>query len=161
MHNASGALGRLFPYIVRSHFTTLGAGSTALATFDGDESAAVVRTAVGQGQVTQFGFLPASPYPFLDAYDPQPDFNRGPIDGSVPYLLDFLDRAGAVSKPPILLYCHTASRTASHHCQLFRSRGVLRVCIIRRATAGASCQRHRGGRQHEDCDARGDTTAGV
>ena len=28
-----------------------------------------------------------------------------------------------VSKPPILLYCHTASRTASPHCQLFNSRG--------------------------------------
>lgn len=97
VHNASGALGRLFPYVVRSHFTKLGAGSTALATFE-DKSAAVVRTAVGNGQVTQFGFMPALPYPFMDPYDPSPDFNAGPLDGSVPYLLDFLDQAGASAR---------------------------------------------------------------
>ena len=68
---------------MRSHFTKLGAGSAALATFDDDKTAAVVRSNVGQGEVTQFGFMPTTPYPFMDAYDPSPDFNRKPIDGSI------------------------------------------------------------------------------
>lgn len=98
VHNATGELGPLFAYVVRSHFTKIGAGSTVLATFDADKSAAVVRTDVGQGQVTQFGFMPTSPYPFMDAYDPSSDFNRKPIDGSIEYLLDFLDQAGATPR---------------------------------------------------------------
>eukprot|EP01050_Picozoa_sp_SAG11_P014257 SAG11_NODE_1737_length_4343_cov_2.762488_3_plen_310_part_00 len=103
VHNATGALGPLSAYIVRSHFTKLGQHSTALATFDADKTAAVVRTAVCQGQVTQFGFMPSTPYPFMDAYDPSPDFNRKAIDGSVPYLLDFLDRAGAYPRVNVTL----------------------------------------------------------
>ena len=95
VHNASGVLGPLSAYVVRSHFTKLGAASKALATFDADQTAAVVRTTVGQGQVTQFGFMPSTPYPFMDAYNPSPDFNSKTIDGSIPYLLDFLDQAGA------------------------------------------------------------------
>ena len=103
VHNASGALGPLSAYVVRSHFTALGQHSTALATFDADKTAAVVRTAAGAGQITQFGFMPATPYPFMNAYDPSPDFNRKTIDGSVPYLLDFLDRAGAYPRVNVTL----------------------------------------------------------
>ena len=98
VHNASGELGQLSAYVIRSHFTSIGPRSTVLATFDEDKSPAVVRTDVGQGQITQFGFMPTTPFPFMDAYDPSPDFNRGPIDGSIPYLLDFLDRAGAAPR---------------------------------------------------------------
>lgn len=95
VHNASGALGQIHAYIVRSHFTKVGPSSTTLATFEGDNTPAVIRTPVGRGQVTQFGFMPATPFPFMDAYDPSPDFNRKIVDGSMPYLLDFLDQAGA------------------------------------------------------------------
>ena len=98
VHNASGQLGRLSAYIVRSHFTRLGGRSTALAVFETDNTPAVVRSDVGQGRVTQFGFLPTTPFPFMDAYDPSPDFNRAPIDGSIPYLLDFLDQAGVAPR---------------------------------------------------------------
>ena len=83
---------------MRSNFTTIGPHSETVATFVDDKTAAVVRSDVGDGMVTQFGFMPSTPYPFMNAYDPSPDFNREPIDGSVPYLLDFLDRAGATPR---------------------------------------------------------------
>ena len=98
VHNASGERGQLSAYVVRSHFVRIGPHSTVLATFDVDKSPAVVRTDVGKGRVTQFGFMPTFPFPFMDAWNPSPDFNRGPMDGSIPYLLDFLDQAGAVPR---------------------------------------------------------------
>ena len=60
---------------VRSQFTTLGPKTQTLAAFDEDKSAAVVRTDVGKGAVTQFGFMPCTPFPFMDPYHPAPDFN--------------------------------------------------------------------------------------
>jgi hypothetical protein len=108
VHNATGELGEVSAYRVRSNFTTLGARSATLATFVDDRTAAVVRSGVGEGTVTQFGFMPGIPYPSMDPYDPSPDFNRAPIDGSVPYLLDFLDQAGAT---PRVNVTHVANGT--------------------------------------------------
>ena len=102
-------------YHVRSNFTTLGR-STTLATFVDNETMAIVRSDVGEGTITQFGFMPATPYPFMDAYDPSPDFNRKSIDGSLPYLLDFLDQARAT---PCVNITHVANGTkvmrVEHH----------------------------------------------
>ena len=61
VHNATGELGELSAYRVRSNFTALGARSVTLATFVDDKTAAVVRSDVGEGKVTQFGFMPATP----------------------------------------------------------------------------------------------------